>query len=436
MHPNSMYSESLSKKLESLGAVEGSKLSVTKDGRTSVGTLMPHHEFSAEDVLIIKVKSGYNVGIRITPETTIEVLEKPIERVKKEMPIEFQKGLPKLVLIGTGGTIASYVDYRTGAVHPALSTSDMVNAVPEIREIANVDATVLFSIFSENMDVDHWQKLAEEVAKQINDGADGIIIPHGTDTMGYTAAALSFMLGDVPKPVVLVGAQRSSDRPSSDASSNLMACARFCTKAKKAGVYVIMHDTSGDDSFAVHIGSRVRKMHTSRRDAFHSINALPAAHLDKDGKIEMSIEGHEITNEKAVAKTGMEKSCVLLQYYPGMDPALFEDVFMKSKGVVIAGSGLGHVNSNMIPLIKKACDNGTVVVLTSQCLNGRTNLNVYNTGRDMLSAGVITVLDMLPETAYVKLMWALANSSSAEEAKEIMKTPLAGEMSDRRTIDV
>jgi len=436
MHPNSMYSESLSKKLESLGAVEGSKLSVTKDGRTSVGTLMPHHEFSAEDVLIIKVKSGYNVGIRITPETTIEVLEKPIERVKKEMPIEFQKGLPKLVLIGTGGTIASYVDYRTGAVHPALSTSDMVNAVPEIREIANVDATVLFSIFSENMDVDHWQKLAEEVAKQINDGADGIIIPHGTDTMGYTAAALSFMLGDVPKPVVLVGAQRSSDRPSSDASSNLMACARFCTKAKKAGVYVIMHDTSGDDSFAVHIGSRVRKMHTSRRDAFHSINALPAAHLDKDGKIEMSIEGHEITNEKAVAKTGMEKSCVLLQYYPGMDPALFEDVFMKSKGVVIAGSGLGHVNSNMIPLIKKACDNGTVVVLTSQCLNGRTNLNVYNTGRDMLSAGVITVLDMLPETAYVKLMWALANSSSSEEAKEIMKTPLAGEMSDRRTIDV
>jgi glutamyl-tRNA(Gln) amidotransferase subunit D len=325
-----MYSESLSKRLESLGATEGSKLSVTKDGRNSVGTLMPHHEFSAPDVLIIKVKSGYNIGIRITPDTTIEVLEKPVERVRKEAPVEFQKGLPKLVLIGTGGTIASYVDYRTGAVHPALSTSDMVNAVPEIREIANVDATVLFSIFSENMDVDHWQQLADEVVKQINDGADGIIIPHGTDTMGYTAAALSFMLGDVPKPVVLVGAQRSSDRPSSDASSNLMACARFCVKGKKSGVYVIMHDTSGDDSFAVHIGSRVRKMHTSRRDAFHSINVAPVAHLDKDGKLEMSIEGHEITNEKAVARTGMEKSCILLQYYPGMDPKLFEDVIMKS----------------------------------------------------------------------------------------------------------
>ena len=426
------YSESLSKTLESLGAEEGTKLSVVRDGRTTVGTLMPHHEFSAPDILILKVKSGYNVGIKITPDTEITVLEKPVVRQKAEGKVEFRKGLPKLVLIGTGGTIASYVDYRTGAVHPALSTSDMVNAVPEIREIANIDARVLFSIFSENMHVEHWQQLAEAVAEELNNGADGVIIPHGTDTMGYTAAALSFMLGDVSKPVVLVGAQRSSDRPSSDASSNLMACARFCTKADRAGVYVVMHDTSGDDSFAVHIGTRVRKMHTSRRDAFHSINAAPAAHLDKEGKIVLNTDGPRVSDDKVVAKTGMERRCVLLQYYPGMDPELFEDIFMKSKGVVIAGSGLGHVNSNMIPLIKKACDNGTVVVMTSQCLNGRTNLNVYNTGRDMLNAGVITVLDMLPETAYVKLMWALANTSSPEEAKKLMQTPLAGEMSERR----
>ena len=430
------YSDSLSKLLGDLGATEGSRLSVVNGDRTYVGTLMPHHEFSAPDILILKMKSGYNVGIRIGPETKVEVLEAPVERTKKEGEVEFKKGLPKLVLIGTGGTIASYVDYRTGAVHPALSTSDMVNAVPEIRDIANIDARVLFSIFSENMNVEHWQELAQAVAEELNNGADGVIIPHGTDTMGYTAAALSFMLGDVSKPVVLVGAQRSSDRPSSDASSNLMACARFCTKADRAGVYVVMHDTSGDDSFAVHIGSRVRKMHTSRRDAFRSINAAPAAHLDKDGKIVLNIDGPKVSDAKVVAKTGMERACVLLQYYPGMDPALFEDIFMKSKGVVISGSGLGHVNENMIPLIRKACDNGTVVVMTSQCLNGRTNLNVYNTGRDMLSAGAITVLDMLPETAYVKLMWALANTSTPEEAKELMQTPLAGEMSDRRTIDV
>ena len=434
---NSMsYSDSLSKTLDSLGITEGTRLAVERDGRTYTGTLMPHHEFSAPDVLILKMKSGYNVGVRITPDTNIQVLDKPVEVSRKEEEVEFRKGLPKLVLIGTGGTIASYVDYRTGAVHPALSTSDMINAVPEIREIANIDATVLFSIFSENMNVENWQKLAQEVADQLNNGADGVIIPHGTDTMGYTAAALSFMLGDVSKPVVLVGAQRSSDRPSSDASSNLMACARFCTKADRAGVYVVMHDTSGDDSFAVHVGSRVRKMHTSRRDAFHSINAAPIAHLDDKGKMEVFSDGPKVTGDKVVAKVDMERSCALLQYYPGMDPQLFEDVFMRCKGIVISGSGLGHVNENMIPLIKRACDNGTVVVMTSQCLNGRTNLNVYNTGRDILSAGAITVLDMLPETAYVKLMWVLANTSSVDEATEMMKTPLAGEMSDRRTIDV
>lgn len=430
------YSESLSKLLSSICAEEGSVLTVESKGRSFTGTLMPHHDFSAPDVLILKVKSGYNMGIRIYDDSVIKVIERPVPRVKRETQVEAKPGLPKVVLIGTGGTIASYVDYRTGAVHPALSTSDMINAVPEIRDVANVEARVLFSIFSENMNVEHWQELAKAVADEINNGADAIIIPHGTDTMGYTAAALSFMLPDVPRPVVLVGAQRSSDRPSSDASSNLLAAARFCTKGRRAGVFVIMHDTSGDDSFAVHTGSRVRKMHTSRRDAFHSINALPVAHIDLEGNIRFTGEGRSINDSKVELRNSMEKRTILLQFYPGMDPALFEGPIMQSKGIVIAGSGLGHVNENMVPLIKKACDNGSVVVVTSQCLNGRTNLNVYNTGRDMISAGAISVMDMLPEVAYVKLMWALANSKDIEAAKAMMQTPLADEMSDRRTIDV
>jgi len=236
--------------------------------------------------------------------------------------------------------------------------------------------------------------------------------------------------------VVLVGAQRSSDRPSSDASSNLLAAVRFCVKGRTAGVFVVMHDTIGDESFAVHTGTRVRKMHTSRRDAFESMNAVPIARLDREGNIRFAKEGRTVSSEKAVARTKMERSTILLQYYPGMDPSLFESMMMKSKGIVISGSGLGHVNGNMVPLIKKACDSGSIVVVTSQCLSGRTNLNVYDTGRDMLSAGAVTVLDMLPETAYVKLMWALANSKDAEEAKLLMATPLAEEMSDRRVIDV
>jgi glutamyl-tRNA(Gln) amidotransferase subunit D len=430
------YSETLSKRLESIGAEEGTRLSVTVDGKNYTGALMPHHDFSAEDIVILKLKSGYNVGIRIDAGSKIEVLERPTARHKTDAAAEPKKGLMNLVLIGTGGTIASYVDYRTGAVHPALSTSDMVNAVPEIKDVANISAKVLFSIFSENMDIRNWQELAAAVAEELSNGADGIIIPHGTDTMGYTAAALSFMLQGIDRPVVLVGAQRSSDRPSSDASSNLMACARFCTKGKRAGVFVIMHDTPGDDSFAVHTGARVRKMHTSRRDAFRSINTEPVAHIDADGKITFNSECPSVTAAKVEARTSMERSVVLLQFYPGMDPSLFRDVFLKSKGVVIAGSGLGHVNENMVPLIREAVSKGTVVVMTSQCINGRTNMNVYNTGRDLISAGVISVSDMLPETAYVKLMWALANTCNADEARKVMQTPLAGEMGDRRSIDV
>ena len=429
------YSVSLFKLLENIGAKEGSKLSVSSKGKTYIGRLMPHHDFSDRDVVVIKLSSGYNIGVKVYEDSEIKVMEQPAPPPKKEAAPERKEGLPNVVLIGTGGTIASNADYRTGAISPALSASELVDVAPGMKEIANISAKALLSIFSENMNVEHWQELAKAVADEINNGADAVMILHGTDTMGYTAAALSFMLGEVPKPVVLVGAQRSPDRPSSDAPSNLTAALRFCVKGGTAGVFVVMHDTLGDDSFAVHIGTRIRKMHTSRRDAFKSINVLPIAFLDEQGSIRFTKEGRGTASGKAAARTDMERSVILLQYYPGMEPSLFEEMMMKSKGVVISGSGLGHVNENMVRLIKKVCDNGSVVVVTSQCLSGRTNLNVYNTGRDLLSAGAIAVLDMLPETAYVKLMWALANSENAEEAKRLMKTPLAEEMSDRRTVD-
>lgn len=426
------YAGFLQEKLNRAGAEEGCLLSVRTGGKDHRGVLMPHHEFSAPDILILKVKSGYNIGVRMGPDSAVAVESKPAA-VRKDGAVPADKeGLKTIVLLGTGGTIASYVDYRTGAVHPALSTSDMINAVPEIRDVANLRAEVLFSIFSENMTVGHWQVLARKIAEEINAGADGIIVPHGTDTMGYTAAAVSFMLGDVPKPVVFVGAQRSSDRPSSDASSNLMAAARFIADGDCPGVFVCMHDTGGDDSFAIHTGTRVRKMHTSRRDAFKSINCSPLAHVDRDGKVSFSGPHRSVSSGKAEARTGMTEGVLLLQYYPGMAPGQFRGLIMGSKGVVFAGTGLGHVNSDMVPLIREASAAGIPVVVTSQCLNGRTNLNVYNTGRDMLAAGAVTVLDMLPETAYVKLMWVLSNVRGSDAVRTAMRTPLAGEMSDRR----
>jgi len=430
------YSNSLSKMLENLGAKEGCKLSIESRGKLYEGTLMPHHDFSDKDVIIIKLSSGYNIGIKIDPKTVIKVTEQPKPKPKKEVPAEIRKGLPNITMIGTGGTISSGEDSRTGALHPSLSASELVDSVPGLRDLANITSRSLFSMFSENIGVDQWQELAKAVAEEINKGADAVMILHGTDTMGYSASALAFILGDVPKPVVFVGAQRSPDRPSSDAPTNLMAAARFCVSGNRAGVFVVMHEGLGDDRFAVHTATRVRKMHTSRRDAFKSLNVPPAAIVDEKGSITFAGDGRKVSSGKAAAKTKMERSVVLIHFYPGMDPSQYENMFIKSKGVIIAGTGLGHVSSDLIPMIKKACDNGAVVAITSQCLSGTTNLNAYSTGRDMQKAGAISLKDMLPETAYVKLMWVLANSKNAEEAKKMMLTALAEEMGDRRVSDV
>ncbi len=426
------YSQTLSDRLDSLQAVNGDVLSVTTGGRTYEGTLMPHHDFSDPDVLVLKLKSGYNVGIKVGSEDGVDLVQRPEVPApkKRDKPVTGNK--PRVAIIGTGGTIASFVDYRTGAVHPALSTDALVSQVPELADLADIDSKVLFSIFSENMAPHHWQELALAVANELNKGAEAVLIPHGTDSMGYTAAALAFMLGEIPRPVILVGAQRSSDRPSSDSPSNLLAATRFAIEQDVAEVCVLMHDGPSDDSFAVHFGTRVRKMHTSRRDAFQSINVAPLATISPDG-VTINHAPRRKSDVKVEARMALEKDVVLLQYFPGMKPWHFERAVSGSHGAVIAGSGLGHVNKEMVEFISKSIYGGTPVVMTSQCLNGATNLGVYDTGRDLLQAGVITVDDMLPETAYVKLMWSLANS---DDVATTMRTPIANEMSERREMNV
>jgi len=429
------YSEELSRRLESAGAREGCKISFISDGKEYKGILMPNKDSRSADIIVIKMRNGYKAGFTVDAETPIKVLEPPFVKPKTLIGRVPQKGLPNLVLIGTGGTIGSQTDPKTGALAPGTPTEDLLETFPEILDTANVRTRDLFSVLSENMGIEHWQKMAAAAAEELNGGADGVIILHGTDTMGYSAAALSFMLREISGPVVLVGSQKSPDRPSSDAFVNLMASVRFCISSKAAGVYVVMHDTMSDDSCAVHRGTRVRKMHTSRRDAFRSINTVPVAHMDADGKIEFKDEIPKASG-KTAAFTKMEKDVVLLHYYPGMDPKTFRNVILGRKGAVIAGSGLGHVSDDLVPLLKEAIDKGTVVVMTSQCINGPTGMNIYNKGRELQDIGVIPVMDMLPETAYVKLMWVLANTKNAEEAKETMKTKLSYEMDDRRTVDV
>jgi glutamyl-tRNA(Gln) amidotransferase subunit D len=415
-------------------ASEGDTVRVSTGEREHVGILMPHHEFSHPDIIVIKLRSGYNIGVRVDEGSQLLLEAKAQGRPVKASPAGKETCQPLLSFLGTGGTIASYVDYRTGAVHPALRADELVATVPELSGICGIRSRVVFSIFSENMTVGHWRSLAEAVADELNQGVQGVIVPHGTDTMGFTSAALAFMLGDLPRPVVLVGAQRSSDRPSSDSYINLLSAARFCTEADAAEVFVLMHGETSDSYVHVHRGTKVRKMHSSRRDAFQSVNAGPVARMGSQGELEMLSPVRPKGQGKVVPDTRMEEDVALLHFYPGMRPELVRRVVEGQKGLVMAGTGLGHVSKEVVAVLREVVAQDKPVIMTSQCLGGRVNLNVYDTGRDLLSAGVIPGEDMLPETALIKLMWVLGRTDDLEQVRGMMTEDLHGEISERRVI--
>jgi len=412
----------------------GDIIRVTKNREVYEGILIPCSEYDNEKYLVIKLKSGYNIGIRITPNTKIEKIGKGAKPAFALPPLAGQNPeLPKVAIISTGGTIASRVDYRTGAVRPALTASDLYSVVPELANIARIDTQILFSLFSENITPKHWTKIANATAKQIAEGVDGIVIAHGTDTMAYTAAALSFALQNLPVPVILVGSQRSADRPSSDAATNLIGAVTAAAKAPFAEIAIAMHETPSDNSITLHRGTKVRKCHTSRRDTFKSINTTPIAKI-QDQKITMATEDYKKRDQtrKLALKPEFNEKVALLKFYPGMNPTAI-DWYVKNEynGIILEGTGLGHVSEYCFDAIKNAVEHNIVVAMTSQCIWGRVNMNVYNSGRDLLALGVIPLEDMLPETALVKLMWIFGQTKNVEEAKKLLKTNIAGEFSPR-----
>jgi glutamyl-tRNA(Gln) amidotransferase subunit D len=377
--------------------------------------------------VVIKLNNGYNIGLRAT-ESDLVLLEKgqDLKTLQKDKPLQKKAGLPQVSILSTGGTIASKVDYRTGAVTSQFSAGEIITAIPELEEIANYHARVIYQILSENMRADYWTTLARAVAEEIQSGAEGVIITHGTDTMMYTAAALSFML-KTPVPVVIVGSQRSSDRPSSDASMNAV-CAASAAISDIAEVCVVMHGTTSDDYCSIHRGTRVRKMHTSRRDAFQSMNQQPLGRVDYlTRKVQTFLPYRRRGEAELQLKEMLEPKCALVKYTPGSSPEILNYYIDKGyRGIVLEGTGLGHVASDWIDSIRRATEEAVPVVITSQCLRGRVCDRVYDTGRDMLDAGAIEGEDMLPEVALVKLMWVLANRP--DEVHSLMKTPLAGEI--------
>jgi len=428
------YKGEVLKVLEKANLSIGNLIRITRNGEKYEGLLMPRSELGDDKHIEIKLQSGYNIGIHLTPKIKVEKIGEGAKPTFVPPPTPEKKpGLPKVSIISTGGTIASRVDYRTGAVRPALNASDLYAVVPELSEVAVVRAEILFSILSENMSPKYWVEIAKTVARHIEEGAEGIVVPHGTDTMGYTAAALSFALQDLPAPVILVGSQRSSDRPSSDAASNLLSAVIAAANAPFAEVSLAMHDTTTDKIILLHRGTKVRKMHTSRRDTFRSINAKPLARVEGN-KITMLTEDYRKRDpkRKLTLKPNFEEKVALIKFHPGFNPKMIEWLIDEGYyGMIIEGTGLGHVSRDCFDAIKKAIERGMFVGMTSQTLWGRVHMKVYETGRDLLAIGVVPLEDMLPETALVKLMWAYGQTKDLEEIKKIMLTNLAYEFSPR-----
>lgn len=428
--------------LEKTGARVWCEVRLNTDQGDFVGILLPRTETADDRHLVIKLTyNGYNVGIKTATIRHIEILGYRRAHYKipeQEFPTDPTK--PNVVLLGTGGTIASRLDYRTGAVIPAFSPGELYGAVPELADIANLDTKKLFGEFSENIGPPHWKAVAEAVVEQICErNVAGVVIGHGTDTMHYTAAVLTFMVQNLPCPVVIVGSQRSSDRPSSDAAYNLLRAVKTAAEGDFAEVMVCMYGPTSDNYGLLHRGTRVRKMHSSYRSTFRTLSDTPIARVSQDGFV--PIKPHADYIHRDMSRTPkltpvFEERVTLLWYYPNMHPDIVDAMVDNGyKGIVIAGTGLGHVNKPLYPALKRAVEKGVHLFMTVQTLWGYAQMFVYDTGRDIMELGVTPLANMLPEVAYVKLGWVLGQTQDREEVKRMMTAPVNGEISEREPFD-
>ncbi len=438
-----MYSKDILELFEKLGIKVGDTVSVSSASDSQEGILMPRTDAGGSDIIVIKRKDGYNVGIKYGKGTKIErISASPSHHFsfpKAEQTVN--KSLNNISLLYTGGTIGSKIDYVSGGVHMLIKPEELLHEVPELNGIANIEIKGLMSIASEDMTYVEWQRIADEAANSLNSGARGVVITLGTNTMHYTSAALSFMLKDLNAPVVLTGAMRSSDRGSSDAFMNLICSCSVATKSDIAEVGICMHGGSSDSKNFFTRGTKVRKMHTSRRDAFRPVNNTPICTINPVGDIKyVSDYKHmdEGKKEKVSAVTGFEPKVALVRTYPNSDPEII-DHYVKNgyKGIIIEGTGMGEFPSSpsikglsWLGRVKDATGSGVVVGGTSQCVFGRVNHTVYRNLRLLEDIGVVNCEDMLSEVAYVKLGFLIGNYGQ-KKAVEMLGTNIAGEITKR-----
>src|SRR3989344_4983053 len=428
---------------------EGDFVELLEGEQLIKGTIVP---CKSDSMLSLKLESGYNIDVETGKIKSIKKISAG-KTVGKPAAISVKKNplLPAISILHTGGTIASRVDYRTGAVFSSFNPQDLLSMFPELSTIANFESRLVRNMWSDDLRFRHIGIIAEEVRKEASKGVAGVIVGMGTDNLAVAAAALAFALEECPLPVLLVGAQKSSDRGSSDAAMNLICAANFIAKTDFSGVAICMHYSPSDNACAILPACKTRKLHTSRRDAFRAVNDSVIATVNYgNGQIDFIKKDYKrkISGAKVLAKPNFEERVALLKITINMFPEQFE-FFSKNgfKGLVIEGTGLGHTPGHMpdeitkkahkkiFPAIKKFVKLGGIAVMTSQCLFGRVQMRVYNKGTDLLELGVISGEDLLPETAFVKLAWLLGNYKDKEKVKSLMQKNLRGEINERIPLD-
>lgn len=403
------------------------RIRIDTRGRKFEGIVMPRHSFSKEDIIVLKLDNGYNIGVTVE-NAKVEMLTRGDKPEKSETARKKDKKLPEITILGTGGTIASHVDYATGAVHPAKTAEEIIESSEGIRNIANVNAEAILSVASEDMGPADWTLIAEKIAETHAKRKEGVIVAHGTDTMAYTASALAFQLESISHPVILTGSQRSSDRPSTDAHDNLEGSAKVAL-SDIGEVCVVMHSETSDNGSAIWRGCRVRKEHTSARTAFNAPNEGVVGFVSEE--IEWK-QQYRVVEKETKIRSGFEEAVALVWVHPTMNLEDWKAITKGKKGVVVAGTGLGHVSKNLIEGVIKTAEQ-IPVAMTSQCLAGRINMNVYSNGRELVKGNVIDTGDMLPETALVKMMWLLKHEK--DSVREMMAKDMIGEMGGRRFLE-
>jgi glutamyl-tRNA(Gln) amidotransferase subunit D len=401
------------------------------------GTIL---ESSDKNILLLKLSSGYNIGIPKENVLAGRVLKKYKEEEKEEFKIQKKEGKPSIGLVITGGTIAAKLDPKTGGVYWLTDISEFSKFYPEMFEFVNVKKIeVPFMTSSESMTSENWIKIAETIKPMLDDPEiKGVIVTHGTDFLHYTSAALSFFLKNLNKPIVLTYSQRSIDRASSDASLNLQCAARMAL-SDVAEVMLVGHSNSDDEFCYALRGTKVRKLHSSRRDAFKPVNCDPIARVFPD-KVEFISKYKPRNNVKPELDVSFTDKIALVKFYPGQTSDILDFYALKHKGIVIEMGGLGHLppseaQHNWVPSLKKHIKNGLVVCGAAQTIYGRLDPLVYSNGRELIDAGVIFLEDMLAETALVKLGFVLGHYGWKAHIKEKMLENMAGEFNARLEFD-